>query len=124
MNRESLGSHASQLRLACVKVGFTQAELAALDEQRGHYSRAEFLRAAGLGAKLQAAPGAELAATWQSTARLQSSFHHVNKHAKELNTIAVNAGSEAAARELLDRSGEILADFVEFRINVFGGGED
>lgn len=114
---------ASNLRLATVKVGFTQSEQAALDAQRGHYSRAEYLRAAGLNARLQAAPGAELATTWAESARIQSSFHHINKHARELNTIAQRDGSEAAARELLARTSQILADFSEFRVNVFGGVE-
>ena len=116
-------SAASQLRLATVKVGFTQAELAALDERRGHYSRAEFLRSAGLDARLQAAPGAELATTWSESARIQSSFFHVNEHAKRLNMLALHDGQEAAARELLARAGQMLADFAEFRIAVFGGEE-
>ncbi len=114
---------ASQLRLATVKVGFTGTELAALDERRGHYSRAEFMRAAALSTQLQAAPGAELATTWAESARIQSCFHHVNRHAKELNSIASGEGPEAAARELLARSGQILADFTEFRVAVFGGAE-
>lgn len=114
---------ASQLRLSIVKVGFTTAELAALDERRGHYSRAEFMRAAALSTQLQAAPGAELATTWTESARIQSSFHHINKHAKILNRIALRDGEEATAREVLDRSGEILDDFTEFRVAVFGGAE-
>lgn len=114
---------ASQLKLVVVKVGFNQMEAADLDRRRGHYGRAEFLRAAGLGASLMAALGAELATTWSESARIQSSFHHINKHAKDLNTIAQTAGPAAAARELQARSGQILSDFTEFRIVVFGGGE-
>lgn len=112
---------ASLLRLNTVKVGHTQAELAVLDKNRGHYGRAEFLRAAGQEAQLQAAPGAELSTSWSESARIQSSFHHINKHALELNTIALHDGPEAAARELLARASQILADFTEFRIAVFGG---
>jgi hypothetical protein len=123
LNRGTSGSGPSQLRLTTVKVGFTQAELAALDAHRGHYGRAEFMRSAALDARLQEAPGAELATTWSESARLQSSFHHINKHAKELNTIAQRDGSEAAARELLARAGQILEDFTEFRVAVFGGEE-
>jgi hypothetical protein len=112
---------AASLRLATVKVGFTQAELAALDDHRGHYSRAEFLRSAALGARLKAAPGAELATSWAETARIQSSLHHIDRHAQHLNTLTLNNSQGAAARELLANSSQILADFTEFRIAVFGG---
>ena len=73
--------------------------------------------------QLQAAPGAELATTWSESARIQSSFFHVNEHAKRLNMLALHDGQEAAARELLARAGQMLADFAEFRIAVFGGEE-
>lgn len=123
MNREKSGLDASQLRLTTVKVGWTQCELAALDVNRGHYGRAEFLRAAGLEAKLQAAPGEVLAHTLSTTARIQSCFHHINDHATVLNTIRLSDGPEAAARELLARAGQMLDDFTEFRAAVFGGVE-
>jgi hypothetical protein len=114
---------ASLLRLNTVKVGHTQAELAALDTNRGHYGRAEFLRAAGQEAVLQAAPGEVLAQTLSTTARIQSCFFHINDHATVLNTIRLSDGPEAAARELLARSGQILKDFTEFRAAVFGAEE-
>lgn len=113
-------SVAGQLRLSTVKVGFTQAELADLDAKRGHYGRAEFLRAAGLDARLQAAPGAELATSWAESARIQSSFHHINRHAKHLNTLSLHEGQDAAAREILSRTQQMLDDFTEFRVTVFG----
>ena len=117
------GMTPASLRLTVTKVSHNAAELAALDARRGHYSRAAFLRAAGQDAQLQAAPGAELATTLAESARIQSCFHHINKHAKELNSIASGDGPEAAARELLACSGQILADFTEFRVAVFGGAE-
>lgn len=116
-----LSKPASQLRLTVVKVGFTPAELVVLDGKRGHYSRAAFLRAAGMEAELRAAPGETLAMTIEKSARVQSCFHHINDHAKALNTRALEHGPEAAALELLNRSGAILRDFIEFRLAVFGG---
>lgn len=114
---------ANLLRLTTVKVGHSQAELSGLDKNRGHYGRAEFLRAAGQEAKLQAAPGEVLAQTLSSTARIQSCFFHINDHATMLNSIRLSDGPEAAARELLARSGQILKDFIEFRVAVFGAEE-
>lgn len=118
VNKQAVG-----LRLATVKVGFTQAELAALDTQRGHYSRAEYLRAAALGHRLQAAPSGELATSWSESARIQSSFHHINHHAQHLNTLTLNDSQGAAARQFLAGSSQILTDFTEFRSTVFGGAE-
>lgn len=113
----------SELRLTVVKVCHNQAEIAALDVNRGHYGRAEFLRAAGQMASLQAAPGEALAQTLSTSARIQSSFNHINKHALELNTLALEGDQLAIAQEVLRRAPEILAAFTEFRVAVFGAKE-
>ena len=118
-----LSKSADQLRLTVVKVGFTPAELVSLDDRRQHYSRAAFLRAAGLEAKLRAAPGEALAVTIETTARVQSCFHHINEHAKVLNTLSLEHSPKAAALELLYRSGDIKRDFIEFRLAMFGSQE-
>ena len=106
---------AAQLKLVTVKVGFNQAEAADLDARRGHYSRAAFLRAAGLDAQLQAAFDAKLLTTWSESARVQACFTQINDITYSLNSIRKKEGEEAAAAELLARSAEILAAFKEFR---------
>ena len=109
---------ADQLKLVTVKVGFDQAEAADLDARRGHYSRAAFLRAAGLGVQLQAAFDARLLTTWQESARVQACFTQINNIAYSLNSSQKHTGEEAAAAELLARSAEILAAFKEFRAAI------
>ncbi len=108
----------SQLKLLTVKVGFDQAQAAELDARRGHYSRAEFLRAAGLGAQLHQAFDAAQLTTWSESARVQSCFTQINQIAYSLNAIRKTDGEEAAAAELLARSAEILAAFKNFRDNI------
>ena len=112
---------ADQLKLTSVKVGFSQAQLAELDANRGHYPRAAFLRATGLKEKLKALPTPEFVSTWSETARIKSDFHHINQHAAHLNTMRLADGEDAAARELLRTSGQIYIDFSEFREDVFAG---
>lgn len=111
----------AELRLTVVKVGFTQDELADLDQRRGHYGRAAFLRAAGLDLKLVAAPTPATVTTWADSARVQACFTQINDIAYLLNTTRQNAGEGAAAAELLNRSAEVLTAFKEFRQAVFGG---
>ena len=111
------------LKLVVVKVGFNQAEAADLDARRGHYSRAAFIRAAALGARLVAAFDSKLLTTWQKSARVQSCFTQINDIAHSLNLVRKNAGEEAAAAELLARSSEVLAAFKEFRVTIMPDGE-
>ena len=109
---------AHQLKLVTVKVGFDQAEASDLDARRGHHTRAAFLRAAGLNAKLQAAFDAKLLTTWQQSARVQGCFTQINDIAYSLNSTRKSAGVDAAAAELLARSSEILAAFKDFRAEI------
>lgn len=109
---------AHQLKLITVKVGFDQAEAADLDRRRGHHTRAAFLRAAGLNAKLQAAFDAKLLTTWQQSARVQACFTQINHIAYSLNSTRKSAGVDAAAAEILARSSEILAAFKDFRAEI------
>lgn len=109
---------ANQLKLVVVKVGLDQAEAADLDRRRGHHTRAAFLRAAGLDAKLQAGFDAKLLTTWQESARVQACFTQINDIAYSLNSIRKNAGADSAAAELLYRSSEILAAFKSFRAEI------
>lgn len=109
---------AAQLKLVTVKVGFDQAEAAELDARRGHYTRAAFLRAAGLGVQLQAAFDAKLLTTWAESARVQACFTQINNIAYSLNSTQKGLGSDAAATELLARSGEVLTAFKEFRAAI------
>jgi hypothetical protein len=109
---------ANQLKLVTVKVGFDQSEAADLDRRRGHHERAAFLRAAGLGARLQAAFDAKLLTTWQQSARVQACFTQINDIAYSLNSTRKNAGVDAAAAELLARSSEILDAFKTFRAEI------
>lgn len=111
----------SQLKLVTVKVGFDQAQAAELDARRGHYSRAEFLRAAGLDIKLMAAPSSAAVTTWAESARIQACFTQINAIAYSLNNIRQADGVESAAAELLARSSEILEAFKEFRAEILGG---
>lgn len=109
---------ANQLKLVVVKVGLDQAEAVDLDARRGHYTRAAFLRAAGLGVQLQAAFDAKLLTTWQESARVQACFTQINDIAYSLNSTRKNAGVDVAAAELLARSSEILAAFKAFRAEI------
>ena len=76
-----------------------------------------------LGARLVAAFDSKLLITWQESARVQACFTQINNIAYSLNAIQKNAGEEAAARELLARSSEILAAFKEFRTQIMPDGE-
>ena len=105
-----------QLRLARVRVHFSQLELADLDSRRGHYSRADFLRSTGLGTQLKSAPLPAAVRTWADSARIQSCLTQINSHANTLNSIRLEDGQEQAALELLNRSKEILAEFKSFRL--------
>jgi hypothetical protein len=103
------------------KVAFNGGELLILDDARGHYSRAAFLRAAGLNQKLHAALPAEVVTTWGQSARVQSCFTQINDIAYPLNQVAKNDGELAAAAKMLAESASILAAFKEFRAVVLGG---
>lgn len=105
-----------QLRLARVRVHFSQQELADLDSRRGHYSRADFLRSTGLGTQLKSAPLPLAVRTWADSARVQSCLTQINSHASVLNSIRLEDGQENAALELLNRSKEILNEFKAFRL--------
>lgn len=104
-----------------VKVGLTNDESDRLDQRRGHYSRSEFTRAAALGSQLLAAPLPAAVATWADSARIQSCLTQINIHAESLNSLKKDAGEQAAARQLLTESAQILADFKEFRIAILAG---
>ena len=110
-----------QLRLHQVKIGFTQSEAAQLDQRRGHYSRAEFARAATLGGQLLAAPLPEAVRTWSDSARIQSCLDQINGHAAALNSLNLEQGGQAAARQMLAESAQILASFKEFRLAILAG---
>lgn len=112
---------ASALRLTTVKVGFTQDELASLDIRRGHYSRAAFLRAAGLDITLKAAPSAAAVTTWAESARVQACFTQINDIAYSLNETRQVHGADSAAKQLLTRSAEILEAFKKFRSEILDG---
>jgi hypothetical protein len=115
------------LRLAVVKVAFSPAELSKLDLEKGHHSRAAFLRAAGLDQKLCAALPVAIATTWAESARVQSCFTQINDIAYSLNQIRQNDGEAAAAAKMLAESASILTAFKEFRASVLnssGGDED
>lgn len=105
-----------QLRLARVRVHFSQLELADLDSRRGHYSRADFLRSTGLGTQLKAAPLPAAVRTWADSARIQSCLTQINEHSTALNAIRLEAGQEQAALELLNRANEVLNEFKAFRL--------
>lgn len=105
-----------QLRLARVRVHFSQQELVDLDSRRGHYSRADFLRSTGLGTQLKAAPLPAAVRTWADSARIQSCLTQINQHSTALNSIRLEDGQEQAALELLNRSTEILKEFKAFRL--------
>lgn len=111
----------SELRLAVVKVAFSPAELSKLDLEKGHYTRAAFMRAAALSQKLHAALPPEIAATWAESARVQSCFTQINDIAYSLNQVRQNDGEAAAATKMLAESATILAAFKEFRATVLGG---
>ena len=110
-----------QLRLVTVKIGFTHVETSQLDTLRGHYSRAEFARPATLGNDLLAAPLPAAVATWADSARIQSCLSQINGHAQALNSLSLVAGEQAAARQVLLESAQILASFKEFRIAILAG---
>jgi hypothetical protein len=108
------------LRLAVVKVAFSPAELQKLDSEKGHYTRAAFLRAAGLDQKLHAALPVEIATTWAESARVQACFTQINNIAYSLNQVRQNEGEAAGAAKMLAESTSILVAFKEFRAVVLG----
>lgn len=112
---------AKELRLTVVKVGFNADELATLDAKRGHYSRAQFLRAAGLGIRLRAAPDPASVTTWAESARVQACFTQINNIAYLLNSAQLSDGEGVAAAEMLGRSTEILEAFKKFRAEILDG---
>ena len=112
----------SELKLVSVKVGFTMAQLAELDANRGHYPRAAYLRAAALKEKLKALPPSRSVALWTETSPIQSCFYHINEHAQNLNSIRLNEDEAAAARALQAITADVYDLFKKFRSQLLGGG--
>ena len=104
-----------------VKVGLTHDEAVQLDARRGHYSRAEFARAAALGNDLLAAPPPLAVQTWADSARIQACLSQINGHAVALNQLNLDQGEQVAARRMLAESAQILSDFKQFRIAILSG---
>ncbi len=113
--------HAKEIRLGIVKVSFNTREMSDLDERRGHYERSAFLRAKALDLPLPIKPNPSRVITWAETAPIQSCFTHINTIAHSLNETKLVYGEQAAARELLSRSDEILAAFKTFRAEILDG---
>jgi hypothetical protein len=109
------------LRLQAVKVFFSPGELADLDARRGHFPRPAFLRAAGLGHQLQAAPLPAAVTAWADSARVQACLTQINSHAELLNCVALADGQQAVVDELLTIAPALLAEFKTFRQEILGG---
>lgn len=110
----------SNLRLTSVKVKvfFTQAELAELDQRRQQHARGAFLRAAGLSAELAAPLSNEYITTWSSSARLASCLTQINLIATELNSLKLAGGALAAAQALQKQVPEVSQVLAEFRSHL------
>ena len=110
----------SELRLGVVKVSLNKSEMTLLDSLRQHYERAAYMRAAALNQPLPKLPDPAAVTTWAESSRVQSCFTQLNEITKPLNTIRLEKGEEAAARELLRQAPEILALFKKFRMEILG----
>jgi hypothetical protein len=102
------------LRTCRLKVSLNLDELALIDSKRGSFPRASWIRAAALGVELKAAPAPELAATWQSSARLAACLTQLNEHVTNLNSIRLHDGQAAAADRLaveLEKTRQLLFEF-------------
>lgn len=96
-------------------------EMTLLDVLRGHYERSAFMRAAALNQPLPKKPDPAAVTTWAETAPVQSCFTQLNDITQPLNTIRLEQGEEAAARELLRQAPEILSLFKKFRSEILSG---
>lgn len=114
---------ASAIRLGLVKVSLNVTEMTLLDMLRGHYERSAFMRAAALNQPLPKKPDPAAVTTWAESAPIQSCFTQLNEHTQPLNTIRLEQGEEAAARQLLKEAPEILALFKKFRSEILDGGQ-
>jgi hypothetical protein len=112
---------ATEIRLGMVKVSLNTSEMTLLDELRGHYERAAYIRAAALNQPLPKRPDPAAVTTWSESARVQACFTQINDITYPLNSIRLEEGDEAAARELLRQAPEILAAFKTFRSEILGG---
>jgi anti-sigma-K factor RskA len=106
------------LRLIGVKVFFNQSEAEDLDSRRGSWSRAEFIRAAALGAELAAPLSAAYADTFQQSARIQADLTQLNQHCRVLNQLRLSGGEQEAAIHLLKLLPEISRLLAEFRASL------
>jgi hypothetical protein len=122
--RPTVSKPASALRLGTVKVSLNVTEMTLLDELRGHYERSAFMRAAALNQPLPKKPDPLAVTTWAESARIQACFTQLNELAHPLNTIRLEQGEEAAARELLRQAPLILSLFKKFRSEILGGEQD
>jgi hypothetical protein len=115
---------AAEVRLGVVKVSLNQSEMTLLDNLRQHYERAAYMRAAALNQPLPKRPDPAAVTSWSESARVQSCFHHLNEITHPLNTIKLEQGEVAAARELLRQAPEILTLFKKFRMEILGGHDE
>lgn len=108
------------LRLSNVRVFFTAAELQMLDQKRGFHGRADWLRSAGLGRELAAAPSDRWVTTWAESARTAANLTQLNNFVHSLNTAQMDAGQVAAVNLFIAELSATSKILAEFRANLGG----
>lgn len=110
----------SQLRTTRVTTWFNRPETQQIDQKRGHYGRAEYLRATALDKELARAPDPVCRDQWAELGHIKS---NVAQLLKQLNFAAHANGSDGGAREAINKIGDINSMLDDLRTWLAGSAE-
>lgn len=94
----------TEIRTTRVTIWLSPDETQTIDLKRGHYSRASYLRAAGLDKEIARAPAPICREQWADLGHVRGSLTGVHKH---LNFAAAADGRDGAVRATLEKLGDV-----------------
>lgn len=110
----------AEIRSTRVTIWLNQTETERIDQKRGHYNRASYLRAAGLDREIARAPDPVCREQWAELGPIKGNVAQILKH---LNLAAHINGADGGARESLAKIEEINSMLDELRTWLAGAVE-